>query len=354
MDALSQWFSSLLQGLASLPQGLASLPQGLANLSSLPQGLASLPDELILIIFDYIEKITDKRQFLRTCMHYNKITKQSFVNFENRMAVIYFRKIRDVHGDILRSINYEVKFNEFKDAYVTKLCPEKFIIELSHDGYPELISVYSNSISKLCLNRDKKVKLMEIFAIYNNVKLLEKYSVSNEKISQWNRCGNIPDTEYICWNGATHGHISVLEFCKNKGYNINFYVCENAAAAGHIHILEWYIKNGYEWSENSSTHAAYYGHLNVIKWIIESGFNLDPETLNRAAHAGNLDIIKWLIQNKFPFDLMECLKNTSLGCWKINLIAGTYTTGSESRDYINKISQKYEEVRIWVINGCLI
>ena len=46
-------------------------------MNTLPQGLASLPNELILLIFDNILLITDKRQFLKTCTMYNKIKRRT-------------------------------------------------------------------------------------------------------------------------------------------------------------------------------------------------------------------------------------------------------------------------------------
>ncbi len=42
---------------------------------TLPQGLASLPNELIITIFNFIRKITDKRQFLKTCKLHNNLLK---------------------------------------------------------------------------------------------------------------------------------------------------------------------------------------------------------------------------------------------------------------------------------------
>ena len=43
----------------------------------------SLPNELILIIFNNISKITDKRQFAKVTNKYNIITKESFKLTEN-------------------------------------------------------------------------------------------------------------------------------------------------------------------------------------------------------------------------------------------------------------------------------
>ncbi len=114
------------------------LPQGLV---SVPQGLSILPDELILIIFENILLITDKRQFLKTCLKYNKITKQSFLHFENNF--------------------YSKPFYQIKDYSV-----EKFTLELCSDKYYDMIPnnyiTPSNSVIVCVLAMNNCVPLLEI------------------------------------------------------------------------------------------------------------------------------------------------------------------------------------------------
>ena len=47
----------------------------------------SIPNELIILIFDLILLITDKRQFLKTCLHYNKLLKQTFLQYEQNYKI---------------------------------------------------------------------------------------------------------------------------------------------------------------------------------------------------------------------------------------------------------------------------
>ncbi len=320
-----------------------------------------LPNEIILIVFGYIQKVTDKRQFLRTCILYNKITKQSLVNFENDMYNIYFHKLYDAHRDVLIPFNFDGVFKQFKHT-INKLCPEKFMIELSHDGYPDLIN-------KSCLNVVDNVLLIIIFASYGNVELLE-YVINEDT-----------ETKLISSYGARNGHISVIEFCKDKGYTIGLQVCSRAANNGHINVLKWYIENGYVWHEHSSTFAAYYGHVEVIRWIIDSGLKLHPQiigsvaiyghinilelwaeknylfnisTCQNAAYGGQLNALKWLKQNKYPCDAEECISSALKGIINTNQWAIEYGNQPESQDYINKILQTQNDVIRWAQNGCLI
>ncbi len=74
----------------------------------------TLPNELILLIFDNILLITDKRKFLRTCIKYNDITKVSMCNFESNYKVKGFCKI-------------------------DKYCVEKFTLEMCYESYFNMI-----------------------------------------------------------------------------------------------------------------------------------------------------------------------------------------------------------------------
>ncbi len=100
----------------------------------------ALPNEIILIIFDSIKLITDKRQFLRTCVNYNKITKCKMETFEKNYFIKGFDKIG----------NY---------------CVEKFTLELCHDRYFDMIP---NSY----INPDNTI-LIKALVRFNCIKILE-------------------------------------------------------------------------------------------------------------------------------------------------------------------------------------
>ncbi len=81
--------------------------------------MQSLPLDVIPIIFGFITKRTDKRQFTRTCKIYNDITKKLIT------------KQKKLQGYIKR--NYPFLLDD--DNY----CMEKFTFELCNDSYLNLI-----------------------------------------------------------------------------------------------------------------------------------------------------------------------------------------------------------------------
>ncbi len=220
-----------------------------------------LPNELIIIIFEYIQKITDKRQFLKTCKTNNKITKESMLNYED---------------------SYEIKHFDYWRNY----CAEKFTLELCHDSYFNMIP--DHYINKL------NAVVMPCAAYYNNILLLDLCNLRNCCI------------DYYLSSGINYfvlgGHISILEWCIQNNYYIH-YGTYNAIRGGHIHVLKWLQSHKYNpnfecdwWCDK----AIYYGHLNILKFLREIGCPWNSDTYKCALKYGNEELIKWVIDNGCP------------------------------------------------------
>ncbi len=234
----------------------------------------SLPNELILIIFGYIQKITDKRQFLRTCKRYNNITRTLIKNIELEFIVKNYEKIN--HYCV------ELEHNIFNSEKIKTYCVERFTLELCHDSYFNLMpSSYfglNNRILVLCL------------AVYNNLKLLQiAIDIGHEVI------------ENMCEVAATYGHLGVLEFARNHNC-IWGYTFSRAAENGHLHILKWAKKNGCDWDHITCCSAAANGQLEVLKWVKNHGCPWDEYTCAFAAQDGHLECLKWARENGCPWD----------------------------------------------------
>ncbi len=324
----------------------------------LPQGLASLPNDMIILIFETIELITDKRKFLRTCSKYNFLTKESMKNYENNYIVKHFHKI---------------------DEY----CMEKFTLELCHDKYFDMIPKHyiipENLILVKALATFNCVELLQIITEHNIVNQLEKrfFVVSGVcqdaanngslEVLKWanniglsmtiitsNSVGKTIITN-ICANAALNGHLNILNWAKEINLDIDDMIYYNAALGGHVEILNWaklnrlpyrmlgivnnapcggnievlkWVKeNGGEWNNFSVDYAAKNGHLEalqwlhkdgcvlkrttcglainhskILKWLHETGCTWDETTCENAARAGKLDSLKYARENGCPWD----------------------------------------------------
>ncbi len=182
-----------------------------------------LPNEIILEIFFYILKITDKRQFLKTCVLYNNITKRSMDNFE---------------------FNYNnLPHFEYQDPYSM----ENFTLELCHDSYFNLIP--EHYIDKSNYN------LIPCLSYYNCLPLLES---AHEK-----GC----DIDDVIMYAAYGGHIDIIKWSIKMGQGdgmLLYYTVEG----GHFHLLKWLHEIDYDFNLLCD-HAIEYEQIEMLKYAVE-------------------------------------------------------------------------------------
>ncbi len=256
-------------------------------MDTLPQGLASLPNELILLIFDNIKLITDKRQFLKTCKKYNKLTKKSFYNYEE---------------------NYEIE----KIDKIDKYCVEKFTLELCHDKYfamiPERYIIPNNSVligalvffdclPLLIIAKEKGCDLDRVceIACFNG-KL---------EILKWTKEKGFAFSSLYAIYAIQNGHLEVLKWI-SANYNIihiKEYLCDYAASHGQLDILKWAHENGYPWNAGTCSNATYNGNLECLKYARLNGCEWDKNVYLNAKKYKHLELLKWAIENGCPIEI---------------------------------------------------
>ncbi len=193
-----------------------------------------IPNEIILLIFENIILITDKRQFLRTCKLYNNITKKSILQYEN---------------------NY--KINNF--AKINKYCVDKFTLELCHDKYFAMIP---NSYINL-----RNGTLIVALSIFGGVEILRKIP------------GISGYLDTVSYYASLNGHLNILKWVCELDPFINYIISSNAAKGGHVHILEWYQMNGRMCDIRIFEDAALNGHSNIIEWGENNGYKFNVKTM---------------------------------------------------------------------------
>ncbi len=221
----------------------------------------TLPQELILHIFDFITLITDKRQFLKTCVSYNKLTKHPMQTFEKKY---YVKRL------------YKTKKNNV----------EKFTKELCRDRYFDMIPMsYINPNNKVI------------------VKMLVKFNCLPKLMEAKN---NGCDLQYICYHTGTYGHIEILKWARENGYEWGD-CARNAGSYGHLETLKWARENGCDWDSGVCTFAAKHGHLDILIWARENGCDWDSDVCRYAAEYGHLDILIWARENGCEWTSYVCL-----------------------------------------------
>ncbi len=318
-------------------------------------------NDVLILILNYIPKITDKRTFSRTC--------------------------KTIHNAIRKHIKIAIlHFNE-QYGYIYENCPERFIIEQYYDGYIKIDeNVYRElmTVKSIRMQGEKLSLYVKMIIASNNIELFQlalkngyrigfdptiidfaiivgqldilkylenirKCFVNTNSISiaataghldviKWlvnNKRLNITPSNYceaaknghlnivkffvekitymnaisssdilkFCNEAAKYGHLDILIWQKNGlKYSFNMDTCKNAVEGGHLNILIWLIDNGYECNDYIFECAAENGHLNILKWGFQKGYKLPDNISEIAATYGKLYIIIWLHENNFKFD----------------------------------------------------
>jgi len=235
-----------------------------------------LPLELILIIFCFIDKITDKRQFLKICKTYNVITKNIFIKYEQKFIKEHFRTITDFCGK--------------------KFTLEKFTVEICHDGYFHLLTdIYF---------KNNKV-IVDALAYHNNLELLKKAIDNSCKL-----------TRSCCYNAAKNGNLDILKYIysletehpltRKNGDMLGDNICDIAAMNGFLDVLMWAREIGCPLDKFACAYAAGAGHLPIVQWLVANSCKINPEICSWAAQNGHMHVLKWAYANNCPIDYWTC------------------------------------------------
>ena len=124
---------------------------------------------------------------------------------------------------------------------------------------------------------------------------LNIFVIENNKVLYINNIINI---------ACSYGHIQVLEWFKNSGYEfkyddwtISYYACEY----GQVKVLEWFKNSGYEFKYNITAigYACLNNHIKVLEWFKNSiyKFKYDEETIDEVIDAvisrGHIQVLEW-------------------------------------------------------------
>ncbi len=307
--------------------------------------MSSLPPDIIPIIFNYIKKITDKRQFLRTCKLYNNLTKDQIKLAETKFFDNFVSNERNI-----KTLCYclNMKINKIKKNKLIK-----FTLEICSDEYFHLLPLSylnpnNNQIIGFLVDYNK-LELLQIafkngckisniicsIAMSNGYLEIFKWAIKNNY--EWNGSNFglaiqknhvhiieyvikyikkynwiLIDYVYICAHATHSGNLDLVKLLVRQNFPLTK-TCAWAAKSGHLDILKWLRKYNCSWDTKTCSKAAKYGHLHILQWARENGCPWDVTTCNKAAKGGHLHILKWAIENGCEWDKFNCLMAAKKG-----------------------------------------
>ncbi len=307
----------------------------------------TFPLELINIIANNIQKITDKRQFTQTCKAYNYLMK-SIIKKQELIFKGDFTKIKP--KDI------SIKINNFE--YPQNNCMEKFTIELCNDLYfnkiPTCYLTPRNNIIVKALIIYEQIELLK-HAIDNGCKLLK--GVENKYVYR--------DIEFIdssCHYAVLSGNVDILKFVivngfifgRLNGYPLNMQTSNCAAKYGHLNILKFLVTNECELGESVSLYAAKGGHIDILQWLVEINYKMHSFTCKYAVMGGSLSCLQWAIEHGCKFNVPE-VYYTAAQYNEIHIIKWLRSNGYiwNSRTCVGAVRGNHLELLKWLVKeGC--
>jgi hypothetical protein len=127
---------------------------------------------------------------------------------------------------------------------------------------------------------------------------LNIYVIENNKVLYKNNIIN---------NASENGHIQVLEWFKNSGYEFKYdnYAISYASKSGNIKVLEWFKNSGYEFKYDvrAINWASDKGNIKVLEWFKNSKyeFKYSEWAINNASMRGHVEVLEWFKNSGYKF-----------------------------------------------------
>ena len=114
---------------------------------------------------------------------------------------------------------------------------------------------------------------------------------------------------YLCREAATNGHLQVLDWLLDNGFDhewIKYNAVCNAARRGVVSVLEWAKDHGYDFTDVRNKHvcatAARNGNLFILQWLRQNDCPWDFRVVASARANGHEDVAEWAIENGCPVE----------------------------------------------------
>jgi hypothetical protein len=107
---------------------------------------------------------------------------------------------------------------------------------------------------------------------------------------------NVEEHEIKSFNILNNTNLNIFVIENNKVLYKNNIIC-SASNYGHVQVLEWYKNSGYDFNYNNRPfyYASCNGHVQVLEWFKNSGFELkyDKDSIFWSYYSGDFQVLKW-------------------------------------------------------------
>ena len=141
--------------------------------------------------------------------------------------------------------------------------------------------------------------------------------------------GYTPTDDGLVW-AASQGHLDIVkelspEIVPQGSYVFAFNL---AATSGHLHVMKFLKEHGFDCTMNPMSGAASGGYMDVVQWLIEQGYRCPAQALTNASIRGDLDMVKLL--HRSGCEVSKLALKGAAANWKFQVVK--YLRNVKSRD----------------------
>jgi len=225
--------------------------------------MGTLNEDVYYYIF-YILSITDKRSFIRTCTHINRLS-HHMPSIEHGFQKM-LNDTKFLSNQYCSSLNYSLYKYTVELLYDERQVPDKYIIPMNG-----ILHKFS--------------KIYKMLAMRGNMTLISKMLNLNRAVKK--------NTEAVAKGAAKVGNIQILEQLYVDGHRFSPYVASSAAAGGQIETLKWLLQHQTFMDTTAIYRAGQNGHIQILKYITGCIGNVTVDASDFAARNGHLDVVKF-------------------------------------------------------------
>ena len=190
-------------------------------------------------------------------------------------------------------VNYDIDYYLLKFLFIADIAKlksvnlhlNKLVTKTKIDQeMKQLIGISKNKIMEKCYEKGL-------------LKILKNYHQNNKNI--------------FIHNGleitSENGHIAILGWFKNSGFEFKYGKCaiNSASQNGHIAVLDWFKNSDFKFKYDkwAINYASLHGHITVLDWFKNSNFKFkyDEWAINCASQYGHIAVLDWFKNSGFEF-----------------------------------------------------
>jgi hypothetical protein len=109
--------------------------------------------------------------------------------------------------------------------------------------------------------------------------------------------------ESMIYSAIRRGHVHMLQWAKDNNLELPYHIPIAAVEFCKVEILDWCVRDGRKlYASELCEKAALLGHISVLDWLRNRGIVWEIAYIS-AADASRIEVLEWMLNTNYPIDL---------------------------------------------------